>query len=314
MKIANLKIGSLAALMTMGLGLAARAQSPAGPVEDLSEQSMRVLVQIRPDDFRCEEAHDGGFGQRIPGRIHFGPRDGDTGWWRNKITDYDERLTRIESFSKTLDATETCADYAGKLPRRNEYLEFVRRVTGQGLIWRDHARGQITETVVMKLSSGVELVGKNLWTDWIVPPEQWNPEISFDNGLINEFARFEQSSTVTGFGVGGFSCRTNDGRTEMVYRLGRSENVNVRELRRVYANLNDCWDAVTAITQSLEAQGRTWLNLEHDVHRSLWTTFRRLVFSCDTIRAERLETEIEGVKLVGTAFIPLREGSHECRP
>ncbi|MBX3017272.1 MAG: hypothetical protein KF767_05240 [Bdellovibrionaceae bacterium] len=305
------------ATMVTVTGVAAMAQTKdEGPAAKLiSEQKMRVLVQIRPEDFKCKEAHDAGFGRWVPARISFGPTDGDTGWWRNKITDYDERLTRISVFAREIEAPETCADYAARLPRRNEYMEFTRKVWGQaGPHWRDqNARGEVVEVVTMKLSSGLELQGRNLWTDWIIPLEQWNPNVDFDNGLINEFQRHEQKLRVTGQGVGGFSCRAVAGHAEMVYKLHREDDTNVRELRRMHPTLQDCWDAVTTLTQSLEAQGRTWLNLEHDVKRTLWTTFRQLVFTCDTIRAERLELELEGLKFAGTAFISLREGSHECR-
>lgn len=296
-------------------GAAAHAQAVNEPVaEQISEQKMRVLVQIRPGDFTCKDAHDAGFGQRVPATIRFGPTDGDTGWWRNKITDYDERLTRIGSFTLVIDAPETCADYVGKLPRRNEHLEFTRQVWGQTREWREEARGEVMEIVTMKLASGLELQGRAGWIDWRIPREQWNPAISFENGLLNEFAQVEEKHRVTGRGVGGFRCRQAGGHAEMVYDLGWNEGVNVRELRRLHPSLQDCWDAVTTLTQSLEARGRTWLNLDHEVRRTLWTTFRRLTFTCDTIRVERLETEIEGLKFTGTAFVPLREGAHGCRP
>lgn len=291
-------------------------QKNEGPAAQMiSEQKIRELVQIRPEDFKCVEAHDAGFGRWVPARISFGPTDGDTGWWRNKIADYDERLTRITNFSLEIQAPETCADYTARLPRRNEYMEFTRKVWGQaGPSWRGgDARGEIVEVVTMKLSSGLELQGRNLWTDWIIPLEQWNPKVDFENGLINEFQRHEQKLQITGRGVGGLSCREVAGHAEMVYSLVHDEDTNIREVRRMHATMQDCWDTVTTLTQTLEAQGRTWLNLEHEVKRTLWTTFRKLVFTCDTIRAERLELDIEGLKFAGTAFISMREGSHECK-
>lgn len=311
----TLKNGVMVGVMLVAVQVHAQLRDGAGPAAvKISEQKIRELVQIRPKDFKCTEAHDAGFGRWVPAEISFGPTDGDTGWWRNKITDYDERLTRIPSFTRVIEAPETCANYVAKLPRRNEYMEFTRVVWGQsGPGFRgEDARGQMIEVVTMKTTSGIELQGRNVWTDWIIPIEQFNPNVDFENGLINEFQRFDQKLQVTGQGVGGFTCRETSGKAEMVYSLHKEDTTNVRELRRMHASLQDCWDAVTTLTQSLEAQGRTWLSLEHEMKRTLWTTFRKLVFTCDTIRVERLETEIEGLKFAGTAFISMREGAHEC--
>lgn len=279
------------------------------PVE-LGGHQMRLLVQLRPGDITCVEAHQGHFGQHIPGVISLEPMKGDTGWWWNKITDYDQRVTRIKRFSKILPQNENCADYAGELPQSNLYVEFKRVVTGQPVIVLNHKRaGTITETVEMIFSPRLTLVGSNTWTDWVVPEGVFDPKRPFDNSLLNEFQNFEQKDLrLTTDAQNGLECRRIENRVNLVFKARESDLNNEIQLRRVFADEEACTDALTALSQSLEARGRTWLTVDLTGNRRLWTTSRGDQQDCDTVRVERIETEIEGIKFVGTNFIQTSRG------
>lgn len=291
----------------------ASARPLPDPVEapvELGRQQMRILVQLRPGDINCVEAHQGGFGQHIPGVISLEPMKGDTGWWWNKITDYDQRLTRIRVLSKRLADDETCADYRGELPQSNLDVEFKRTVTGQAVAIDAHRRaGRITETVDMILSPKLTLTGTHRWTDWVVPEGAFDPSRPFDHALLNEFQRFEQKNLrLITDAQNGLECRHLENRVNLVFKAQASDLNNEIQLRRVFADETACTDTLTALSQSLEARGRTWLSTEVTGHRRLWTTTRGDRQDCDTIRVERIETEIEGLKFVGTNFIQTSSG------
>lgn len=169
--------------------------------------------------------------------------------------------------------------------------------------------GRITETVDMILSPKLTLTGTHRWTDWVVPEGAFDPSRPFDHALLNEFQRFEQKNLrLITDAQNGLECRHLENRVNLVFKAQASDLNNEIQLRRVFADETACTDTLTALSQSLEARGRTWLSTEVTGHRRLWTTTRGDRQDFDTIRVERIETEIEGLKFVGTNFIQTSSG------
>ncbi len=306
----------VALTMVMATNVASASQlSDQTPKEEMGSQKFRVLVQIQPGDFACVDAHEGPFGRHIPARIFFRPMSGNTGWWWNKITDYDQRVTRIQEFQKKLPASETCADYRMELPQSNEYFHFERLITGNsGLAQNGRQTGQLVETVNLIISPKLTLNGEFQWIDWSIPLVDFNPNRRFKDSFINEFAAVQRDLHVKTTAQSGLHCKAIENRINLAFGVDPSDNGNDIILRRVYATQSECMDALTDITQALEARGRSWLGLVLPAKRKLYTTTRNAgTDQCDTVRVERVETEIEGVKFIGTNFIPVSTVFGDCR-
>lgn len=314
MKAKSILFALLTGLSAIGAS-AATGLTTTTPAEDMGSQKIRALVQIEPDDFICVDAHRGDFGQQIPAIIRFRPMEGRTGWWWNKITDYDQRVTRIREFNKILESTETCANYNSQLPRTNKNLDFERSIVGSSRPTMDHRQiGLLTETVNMIISPTLTLTGTFQWLDWSIEVEQFDPSRRFRDSLINEFAQVERDVLIETNPQSELTCVAVENHVDLTFRAGNFDESNPTTLHRAYASKEECMDALTALSQTLATRGRTWNGLIIQAHRTLYTTTRHAnITECDTIRVERLETEVEGLKFVGTNFIPLYTSPERCR-
>jgi hypothetical protein len=302
-------------LLVLTFTLTAKADVPTPPpVSDMGSQTVREFVLIQPGDFVCTEAHQGGFGQHIRGKILFQPLVGDTKWWWSKIEDYDQRITRIRSFMKILDDKETCADYQADLPKSGGSFSFERSAVGfisgstSGL-----QTGNIVERVKMTISPHLVLEGENNWIDWSVDAGLVDPQQSFSSSLLNKFEKYQEDvQLTTNLGMG-LQCKVIENKPNLIFNADASYKNNAIIFRRIYGTAEECADTLTKLTEALEARGRAWTGMVLKARRTLYTTTRSAhVDECDTVRVERVETQVEGLKFVGTNFITLRTVQGVC--
>jgi hypothetical protein len=283
--------------------------------EKIGSQKFRILIQIRPEDILCVDAHTGAFGQEIPGVISFHPMKGDTGFWWNKITDYNQRVTRIEVFQKILRPEEKCADFYSIIPRSNGYFHLEREVFGRSIEENKHRIGILEEKVDLIFSEQLVLSGSFQWKDWKIPSQNFDPKRKFRDTLINEFSRVESDVSLTlSLDNKNFNCRWIDNRMNLVIPAQGYIDQNAIHLRRVYADENDCFEALTDLSQAIAAKGNTWQGFLVKGKRMLSFAAREASLDqCDSLRVERIETEIEGLKFIGRNFITLDSSSQRCR-
>jgi hypothetical protein len=283
--------------------------------QKLGSQKFRVLVQIRPEDIHCEDAHEGHFGQQIPGSISFHPMKGDTGFWWNKITDYNQRVTRVTEFQKILRPEEKCSDFFSMIPRTNGYFNVAREVFGRSMEANEKRIGILEEKVDLIFSEQLVLSGSFAWKDWQIPKENFDPKRKFGDSLINEFSRVESQVSLTlNVNREDFNCRWIDNRLNLVIRTQGSTSENSISLRRIYENESACLDALTDLSQAIAARGNTWSGFVVKGKRQLSLATREAILDqCDVLRVERIETEIEGLKFIGRNFITLQSSAQKCR-
>lgn len=284
--------------------------------EKIGSQKFRILIQIRPEDILCVDAHKGDFGQHNPGLISFHPMKGVTGFWWNKITDYDQRVTRVEVFQKILRPEEKCADFASIIPRSNGYFHIEREVFGRSIQTSEKRIGILEEKVSLIFSDQLILRGSFQWKDWQIPIQNFDPKRKFWHSLINEFSRVESEvSLILNLDRTRFNCRWMENRMNLVIPAQASIGQNAIHLRRVYADENKCLEALTDLSQAIEARGISWWpGYIVKAKRKLSLATREAILDqCDSLRVERIETEIEGLKFIGRNFITLDSSSQRCR-
>ncbi len=166
----------LFALAIFNLPLPAMADEIPSETEKMGSQKFRVLVQIHPEDIRCVDTHVGDFGQPIPGMISFEPMKGDSGFWWNKIADYDQRANRVVAFVKFLKPEEKCEHFLPFIPRNNRYVNVEREVVGKSLRVFQQRIGILEERVRLIFSDQLTLNGSFEWKDLADSNRKFRPE------------------------------------------------------------------------------------------------------------------------------------------